>query len=127
VGRWPEEQTCTLDIELVLPPEHGGTRCRVEVYGRGSARPIIILTELDDNPGLPISVTLCKITGAVLAMIPVGVEPHWIEQWRGRALASVIKGRQDVTTFMTVDPHSARGRREPVHPAFVLALRGGGR
>ena len=111
----------------MLPPEHGGTRCRVEVYSREGARTVIILTELEDNPGLPISVTLREIAGAVRAMIPLGVGPHWIEQWRGRALASVIKGGRDVTTFMTIDPLSARGRREPVHPAVVLALRCGGR
>ena len=116
-----------LDTEVSLPPECGGTRCRVEVYDRGPLEPpVVVLRELDDNPGLPVTATIADLADAVRALLPEGPEPVWIEEWRGRALSALLRGHRGVTTYMRVDPAAPDGARESVHPRFLAGLRRSG-
>jgi hypothetical protein len=114
-----------VDTEIALAAERGGTRCRVEIFPRpAEERPVVILTELDDNPGLPLSATVRELAAAVTAaFLPDGADPVWIEAWQGRAVAALVRGRLGVTTFMAVDPRPDRPTRRPVHPGWVAELR----
>lgn len=109
-------------MDLELPPEQGGTRCRVEILP-GDGRPVVILGEMDDNPGLPVSAAFLQLAAAVRALMPHGPEPLWIEEWRGRALSALVRGRPGVTTYMAVDPRAPFGKRQPVDPGYVQGLR----
>jgi hypothetical protein len=113
------------DTELTLPAHQGGTRCRVQVYPASAGSiPVVILIELDDNPGLPISASVCALAALVREQYLVdGLEPLWVEEWRGRGLIGIVRGRCDLTTFMSVDPHTPHTTRRPVDPGFILRLR----
>jgi hypothetical protein len=110
------------DTELELPPERGGTRCRVRLYAGIAGEPAhVVLTELDENPGLPVSATVRELAAAVRAWYAgtLAHEPVWVEEWRGRALSAVVRGRQGVTTYMSVDLSCEPPRRTPLHPSLL--------
>ncbi len=80
-----------LDAVLDVPHAHGVTRCHV-VASRSDMgrRAIVLVSELDDNPGPSISLAFDAITQFVRDILPLDQEPVWIEHWPSRALASLL-------------------------------------
>jgi hypothetical protein len=101
----------------------GGTRCEVQVFGgtsSGDRLPLVVVTELQDNPGLPVSAVFPVIADEVRARnwLPPAPEPLWVEVWWGRALAGVLDGAAAGaprrTTCMTVDLSTTPALRAPI-------------
>lgn len=117
-----------LDELVQLRAEDGATRCRVQVFVslEASPRPVVLLTELDDNPGLPVPAVIANLVRVVTMTRLLGVpgDPIWVEAWWGRALASVATGDNSVTTFMAVDPHVLPAVRVPMRRAVLESLVG---
>lgn len=111
-----------LQALLELPASAGGTRCGVQVFGSTSPddQPsVVVVTELENNPGLPVSAVFPAIADAVRCRhwLPAGPDPLWIEVWWGRALAGVLDGAAASvlrTTCMTVDLSTHPALRTPI-------------
>src|SRR4051812_1844127 len=71
---------------LTLAPEDGGTVCRATVFGVCPGH-VVEVAELDENPGLPVTVTLPALAEQVRSRLGCGHEPLWVEHWPARALA----------------------------------------
>lgn len=107
---------------LVLSASAGGTCCGVQVFestGPDHRLPVVVVTELEDNPGLPVSAVFPAVAEAVRSRrwLPPGPDPLWVEVWWGRALAGVLDGAVagvPRTTCMTVDLSTSPARRAPI-------------
>jgi hypothetical protein len=113
------------ETEVELPPERGGTRCRVRLYAGTARQPAhVVLTELDENPGLPVSATVRDLAAAVRACYAdqLAREPVWVEEWRGRAVSALVRGLAGVTTYMSVDLSYDPPVRSPLPPAVLAWL-----
>lgn len=113
------------EVVLQLPAVEGGTRCRAQVYA-GGARPVVVLTELPDNPGLPVPAVVARLAEVATRTVLDGVpgDPLWVEAWWGRALASVINDARSATTFMEVDLRRVPPERMPIRRALLESMIG---
>ena len=114
-----------LDLVLTLPEAEGGTRCHVGVRSTRGRRPLVVVTELADNPGHSISLAFDAISRRVREMLPPGsVEPLWLERWPGRALAALVLHDRTVPSVQLLRQHAGQWQREPLSNAAVADLLG---
>ena len=114
------------DELLQLPLAEGGTRCRVHVYASPEGQPVVVLTELSDNPGLPVPAVVARVAAVVAETILTDVPgaPVWVEAWWGRALASVVNGAGPATTYMKVDLQASPPGRAPIGRRAIESMIG---
>jgi hypothetical protein len=89
------------------PTPHGG-RCRVRIYDATTVLPVIVCTELTDNPGQSITNAAEQIAAEVLENHPHVFDPF--------ALAS-IAGLSYDKPFVWVEHYEAGARGTPSDPA----------
>jgi len=68
--------------DYVHPTPHGG-RCRIRIYEVSGELPVVICTELPDNPGMSITNAGGRIAGEVLANHPDVFDPFSIASLPG--------------------------------------------
>lgn len=102
----------------------GDCRCRVQVFlpDTDQRRPVVVFTELADNPGVPVAAVVHELAAAVSRRLSLNIaDVVWIESWWGRALAAFVRDLPNVKTLMQVDLSTRPARREPLTPkAFGL-------
>ena len=112
-----------LEGDVAIPKRKGGTRCLVRViFWEGDTAAII--TEVPDNPGLPVEATFAEIAEVVRDSIPIGVEPLWIRTWPGHSLAEhVLHRRKAFDTHLMIETTDGwRSRPLPAAAAEQLMV-----
>jgi hypothetical protein len=101
---------------LVVAHRDGDVSCLVEVWLDDLPEPpaLVIVEEIPDNSGVPISVAMDEISDQVRHGLQEHDEPIWVERWASRALASVVLSRSGVTTHMRAQRHADGWRRQPM-------------
>jgi hypothetical protein len=102
-----EERLLELTHDYIHPTPHGG-RCRVRIFEDRTELPVIVCTELTDNPGMSITNTAEQIAAEVLENHPHVFDPF--------ALAS-IAGLSYDKPFVWVEHYEAGARGTPSDPA----------
>ena len=114
-----------LDLVLTLPAEQGGTRCHVSVRSTSGHRPLVVVTELADNPGHSIALAFDAIARRVRDLLPAdAVEPLWLECWPSRALAALLLHDRTVPSVQLLSQHAGRWLRTPLSHTAVADLLG---
>jgi hypothetical protein len=107
--------------ELVLPDHVGGTRCHLRIH-RGRV-PIVVVTELADNPGPSVSLVFALIAGHVRSRFLDGSsEPVWVERWPQRAFASLVMREGGTASTHLRYELAGKWLRCPVTPAVAALL-----
>lgn len=103
------------------------SECHVQVYERAGALPVVIATEMDDNPGASIT----NAAGEAATHVWRTLLPHaregvrWIEHYPAREGSDLRREDFDEVTFRLVGPFElARPRWTPSSRAAVEALVG---
>ena len=75
-----------LATDYIYPTPHGG-RCRVRIYlpEEGRDAPVVVCTELRDNPGMSVTNAAERIAGEVIHAHRLPVPVVWIEHYEDGA------------------------------------------